>query len=94
LPAATEDGRWGGWYGGVATVLGVEDDPPASGFASAADAEPVGAGAASGGQVEGGCSVAPSAIVWTYRADASIGELAAARLTEVTRLDRPRQIPD
>jgi hypothetical protein len=78
----------------VATVLGVEDGPPASGLASAADAEPGDAGGASGGQVEGGCSVAPSAIVWTHRTDASVGELAAARLTEVTRLARPRQILD
>jgi hypothetical protein len=30
----------------------------------------------------------------TYRADVSVGELAAAGLTEVTRLAHPSQIPD
>jgi hypothetical protein len=66
-------------------------------LASAADAEPVGAGGASGAQVEGGRSVAARSRrprSRTYRADASVGELAAAGLTEITRLARPRQIPD
>jgi hypothetical protein len=35
-----------------------------------------------------------SAIVWTYRADASVEELAAAGLTEVTCLVHQSQIPD
>ena len=35
-----------------------------------------------------------SAILWTYRADASVEELAAAGLTEVTCLARQSQIPD
>ena len=35
-----------------------------------------------------------SAIVWTYRADESVEELAAAGLTEVTCLVHQRQIPD
>jgi hypothetical protein len=33
-------------------------------------------------------------IVRTDRADAPVGELAAAGLTEVTRLAHPSQIPD
>ena len=35
-----------------------------------------------------------SAILWTYRADASVEELAAAGLTEITCLAHQSQIPD
>jgi hypothetical protein len=84
----------------AAAVLAVEDDPPSTRerFATAADPEPVGAGGASGAQVEGGCSVAARSrrlrSCGPTGRDASVGELAVAGLTEAARVADPSQIPD